>query len=179
MALIVEDGTGGNPLANSYATQAEANTYLTNTGRNSGNWKDAGNTGRDALLVLAAQFMMARWNGKWVGVESYEDQPLDWPRIGAFKRSGYSFDSNAIPEEVKRAQIEYAYAEATNPGSLFVQIAYDDTNRQITASRVRVDVVEESVQYSASNPAPQAFRKFPGADALIKHLVSKPGLMRV
>lgn len=180
MALIVETGSGTDPTANSYASLAEAQTYLTNSGRaGSAAWSNLSSAQRSEYLVLAAQYMVARWNGRWMGDVAYEDQPLDWPRVGAFKKSGNAFQSTEVPTEVKNAQIEYAYAEASNPGSLFPTIQYDDTARPLVSIRERVEgAVSEERQFSDRVTSPTRWRVFPVADALIRHLTGRQHLRR-
>ncbi len=172
MALVVEDGTGADPLANSYASDDDARTYLKNTGRFAGTWQNTARSTREGFLVLATQYMAARWNTLWNGIRSNEDQPLDWPRFDTFKRSGFVYQSDEMPIEVRDAQIEYALIEANNPGQLFQSPEYDPTRRQLTALSEKVDVIEESRQFSASNISPTTWRKYPIADNLISHLVS-------
>lgn len=175
MALVVETGSGQDANANSYISEADATAYLENSGRAAvGAWADLGITQRSGLLVLAAQYLTTRWNQKWLGRRVHEDQPLDWPRYNVWKRSGFAFSSSEIPVEVQRAQVEYAYIEASAPGSLFPNIAYDDTNRPLVSIREKVDVLEEERQF-AETPITTTWRKFPAADGLIRHLVSTGG----
>ncbi len=171
MTLVVEDGTGANPLANSYASDDAARTYLTNTGRFAGTWQNTARAQREAFLVLATQYMAARWNIRWKGIRSNEDQPLDWPRFDTFKRSGFVYQSDEMPPEVVDAQIEYALIEANNPGQLFDSPDYDPTRRNLTALSEKVDVIEESRSFSDTNISPTTWRKYPIADNLIAHLV--------
>lgn len=171
MALVVETGSGADPLANSYASDDDARTYLKNTGRFAGTWQNTARAVRESFLVLATQYMAARWNIRWMGIRSNEDQPLDWPRFDAFKRSGFVYQSDEMPIEVRDAQIEYALIEANNPGQLFASPDYDVTRRQLTGIREKVDVIEEARQFSDSNISPTTWRKYPIADNLIAHLV--------
>lgn len=172
MALVVETGSGANPAANSYISEVDANAYLTNSGRNTGAWKDAGASTRAGYLVLAAQYMASRWNLKWRGVRAQEDQPLDFPRFDTYKRSGFAYDSTEIPVEMQHAQVEYAIAEANNPGALFGVPETDSSRRDIVEKTDKVDVLTETRKFSGSNTPPRTWLKYPIADGLIKHLVS-------
>ncbi len=170
MALVVETGSGADPLANSYASDDDARTYLTNTGRIAGTWQNTARAQREAFLVLATQYMAARWNLRWMGIRSNEDQPLDWPRFDTFKRSGFVFQSDEMPPEVNNAQIEYALIEANDPGQLFGSPEYDPTRRNLTGISEKVDVIEESRTFSDTTISPTTWRKYPIADNLIAHL---------
>lgn len=163
----VEDGTGKNN-ATTYVTSAEADQYLENTGRKSGEWAGANNK----LVALNAAFvyMFARWSDLWLGIASNEDQSGDWPRRGVHQRSGFLFAANEIPPEVEKAQIEYAYIHLTQ-GGLILYPEYDDTNRAVTGKTDKVGPLEESRQYTDTSK-PETFRKYPVADNLIKNLVA-------
>jgi hypothetical protein len=180
MAIQYEVETGsGSETANSYVAVADADQYLENTGRNLGAWAALGSSGKQRNLILAQQYMTARWNGKWRGRETNERQALDFPRIHIQRKNGYFFNQTDIPQEVKDAQVEYALVETLNPGSLFPTIQYDDTNRTVKKIREKVDVLEEEREF-VDSPNVKSWRKFPIADGLIRHLVVTGGtLMRM
>lgn len=166
--FTVEDGTGL-AAANSYVTLAEADQYLENSGRKGGGWSHAGGEKQEAL-VKAFLYMFSRWTDRWRGITANEDQAGDWPRREVFKRSGHAFQSNEIPVAVKNAQIEYALIEANEPGSLFPNPEYDETNRAVTGKTDKIGPITESRQYSG-RISPTTFRKFPLADNMLKNLV--------
>jgi len=179
MAIQYEVETGsGSQTANTYISVADADQYLENTGRQGGNWAAGGSSAKQRFLILAAQYMTARWNSKWKGRATNEFQRLDWPRINVQRKNGFYFDQTTIPEEVQQAQVEYALLEATSPGTLFPTIQYDDTNRPLKKIREKVDVLEEEREFADGNGGrPQSWRKFPVADGLLKHLVSNGGML--
>ncbi len=175
--FIVENGNG---LVNAttYASIAEADQYLENTGRNLGAWAAGGDAAKQRALNLAADYMQARWNRRWKGRQTNEFQRLDWPRIGTQRKNGYYINSSEVPLEVKEAQTEYALLEITSPGTLFPTLAFDDTNRLPTRTRDKVDVLETEREYGSGMV--RNWRSFPIADGKIKHLVSPTGqLLRV
>jgi hypothetical protein len=166
--FTVEDGSGLSN-ANSYVTVAEADQYLENTGRkNSTTWGSKGTADKQAALTQAFFYMKARWQDRWMGIARYENQSGDWPRYSAYKRSGFLYEANEIPTEVKQAQIEYALVAVDT--SLFPNPAYDDTNRPVLEKTEKVDVLMESTRY-ADGSKPQTWRKYPLADNLISFLL--------
>lgn len=168
-SFVVEIGNGS-PLSNTYVSTDDADAYLQNSGRKVGDWDGVGHEGKEAALVKAWFFMLARWQTRWRGFPTFEDQAGDWPQRDQFKKSGHAFASNEIPPEVVNSQIEYALIEATTPNSLFPNPEYDETNRAVVAKTDKVDVLTETRQYS-DRKNPTIWRKFPLADNLIAHLV--------
>lgn len=167
--FVVETGAG-TPTANTYVSTDDADTYLKNSGRQVGAWDGAGHPGKEAALVKAWYFMLARWQTRWIGFPTFEDQGGDWPQRDQFKKSGHAFASNEIPRDVINSQIEYALIEATVPNSLFPNPEFDDTNRSVVAKTDKVDVLTETRQYS-DRKNPSTWRSFPLADNLISYLV--------
>lgn len=167
--LIVETGAGLD-TATSYVTVDEANQYLENTGRKGGDWGALGTSDKSVALNVAFTYMLARWSSRWHGIAANEDQAGDWPRRGVTKRSGHYYDSDEIPEAVKRAQIEYAYVHVAQ-GGLFIYPEYDESNRAVTSKSEKVGPLSESKTFSDSSQ-PQTFRKYPVADRLLQNLVA-------
>ena len=168
-SFVVETGAGS-PTANSYISVDDADAYLRNSGRKTGGWDSAGHEGKEAALVKAWIYMLARWQTSWKGFPTNEDQAGDWPQRDQLKKSGHTFASNEIPPEVQNSQVEYALIEAITPDSLFPNPVYDETNRSVVAKTDKVDVLTESRQFS-DRKNPSTWRSFPLADNLISHLV--------
>ena len=101
MALIVETGSIVTN-ANSYVSDTDYTTYA--TARN----KTVGSTEalREAELLKAMDYLES-YRSKFKGAKVTRDQPLQWPRYDVFI-DGYQIDSNAIPSELKNAQMELA-----------------------------------------------------------------------
>ena len=94
MAIVVEDGTGSNPLANSYVSEADLTTYASDRGITI-----AGTASQ--LLLLSMDTIETR---SYQGSKTDKDQPLSWPRSGVVV-NGESIASDEIPDDLKTAQI--------------------------------------------------------------------------
>lgn len=89
---------------NSYVTAAEAGAYF-GASLSAGAWAEVED--RDAALVSAARRLdQVAWRGR----RSDPQQPLAWPRSGAVDADGRPIPADAIPDNVKRAQMELALA---------------------------------------------------------------------
>lgn len=74
--LIVEDGTGSNPGANTYVPMADADAYW--SARASSAWVGASDDQKASALIQATQYLDARYQFK--GAKLLDSQPLEWPR---------------------------------------------------------------------------------------------------
>lgn len=107
--IIIEDGNGQNPLANSYVTLEETNTYFVNRGYT--DWADGDDDLKTFAILNACAYMELL---DWKGVKSIPNwppgmyYPLAWPRRGMFDRDGYTIWANDIPKKLKYAQMEIA-----------------------------------------------------------------------
>ena len=88
--IIVEDGTGSNPAANSYVSEAELSTYATDRGVTL--------TGTASVLIIQAMDYIESLN--YIGYKFDEDQPLQWPRQDVYI-DGYYVAPEDIPKELK------------------------------------------------------------------------------
>ena len=132
MAIVVEDGTGSNPLANSYVSEAELTTYATDRGI--------------TLIGVASQLLLLSMDTietrKYQGSKTSNDQPLSWPRSGVVV-NGSSIDSDEIPSDLKTAQIVTALSvdAGVNPmGQIDPAV-----------KREKVDVIEVEYQDNAAS----------------------------
>jgi len=104
MALVL-DATVGGAASNSYATEAEGDSYhesrLFATG-----WTGATTATKEAALVWASRLL--DYSFDWTGYKYTIEQALRWPRYSALDRDGQLFDSNEIPTELKDAVAEQA-----------------------------------------------------------------------
>ena len=174
--FVIETGSGTNTAANSFATVAEADQYLENSGRKAGVWASAGTAGKQSALIQGAQYMKARWEGFWLGQEKTAIQPLSWPQRGQFYPSNHAVSANEIPVDVQNSQIEYAYSMVVAlADTLAPDPTYDDSGRTITAKTEKVDVLMEQTQFSdkgGSGRNVDGFRAYPIADGLLKPFVA-------
>ena len=99
--LIVESGliVSG---ANSYVSDAEYVAYASQRGLTIG----ADDATREQQLIKAMD-LLESYRDKFKGSKVQRDQPLQWPRVSVFI-DGYQTDSNTLPKELKRAQMELA-----------------------------------------------------------------------
>lgn len=108
MALTIEDGTG-KADSNSYVSVAEAQAYATARGIS----LPSDEAEVEALLVKAMDYLEAQrklYSGErtWaVATTAHPDvQALQWPRTGAMLDCRTTIASDAIPAELKRAQMQ-------------------------------------------------------------------------
>lgn len=99
MALVVEDGSIVSG-ANTYASAAGFNTYLSNRGK----YLSGQNGTVEQLLLKAMDYIDTQ---AFLGTKSTKLQPLQWPRLDVVI-DGYSVDSDEIPDDLVYAQIETA-----------------------------------------------------------------------
>ena len=101
------DATVGGSDANSYVTADDAETYFS-TRFDSGSWQSATDGEKSGSLLSATNLLEQR---EWNGTAVTSTQALHWPRNGIPKRVGFTFESNtAIPQRIKNAQMELAFA---------------------------------------------------------------------
>ena len=135
--IVVESGSGANPSANSYVSEAELNTYASDRGVTL-------TESTDILLIKAMDYMESLL---YIGIKYDDDQPLQWPRFDVFI-DGYLEPRPTIPTEVKKGQMAVALAIDAGNGPL------DTLDRGV--KREKADVVE--VEYMDNAPAEQINR---------------------
>lgn len=102
MALVVEDGSGANANANSYADLAFIRAYNLARGREFTDDDDLGIA--RALLAMDYLQSLAYQGSRTFG----QDQPLEWPRENVWLYGDW-FANDAIPVQLKNAQAELAW----------------------------------------------------------------------
>lgn len=107
MALIVEDGSGLS-TAESYASVAEFDTYLTETSKTT----SATTAQKEAALRIATRYLDGLY--QWRGQIKVSTQALGWPRLVYYDSDGRQVTSIAVPEIIKDAACEAAFAHLTN-----------------------------------------------------------------
>ena len=108
------DTTVGGASANSYASLAEFNSYW--TGRMIPTGQAAPSTFSDAdkesqLKQATIELDLLRYRGR----QKTETQALKWPRTELYTDEGWVVDSDTIPQKIKDAQCELAYALLLEP----------------------------------------------------------------
>lgn len=133
MAIIVEDGsivTG----ANSYTSEAELTAYAADRGVTL--------TAAESVLLIKAMDYLETLS--YIGTKKTAAQPLQWPRTGV-TIDGYSFASDAIPSQLKAAQL--ALAVSIDAGADPLATIDRATKRE------KVDVLEVEYMDNAASKA--------------------------
>ncbi len=138
MAIIVEDGSIVSN-ANSYVTEAELTQYASDRGITI-----TGDT--EQLLIKSMDYIESL---SYIGVKFTIDQPLQWPRADVVI-DGYYFNSDAIPKELKKGQMETALSVDAGVDPLApvtrgkksvsvgaVSVTYDDVSESGSTTLVR------------------------------------------
>ena len=107
MALIVEDGTLVEG-ATSFVSVAEIRAYAAARGRTVPAEDAPGDTKIEQAAIVAMDFIQALAT-RFAGSFTYDGQYLPFPRYG-MRVGGVYLAKDAIPEDIKRAQIELALA---------------------------------------------------------------------
>jgi hypothetical protein len=160
MALIVEDGTGLNPLANGYISVVELDAY----------WSCRNVTlsqtdpEKEAAIIIATQYVDL--NNKWKGTIAMSDQPLDWPRVAVVDDEGRVIPSFTIPNQLKNAVAEYAKRQLSAP------IQPDVTDEgALKKTKKKVDVIEVETEYQDNTGGYFGIRSYPLADNYLIGLI--------
>lgn len=118
MTLIVETGTNV-ANSNSYASTSDADDRLISRGNTV--WENLDDDVKQVSLILATDYMTAKYRTLWTGYRSYINQSLDWPRFQvpyvdtttAYNPFPSYYPINTVPVEVKNACIDLAARAAT------------------------------------------------------------------
>lgn len=103
MALVVEDGSEVSG-ANSYVTVTEANDWFASV--NDSEWAALADAEKERHLIMAAGHVDSENIYPLSGTRGTVTQALSWPRDNAtYQNGGPDVPANAIPNDVKRAQI--------------------------------------------------------------------------
>ena len=110
MSIFVEDGSGTNADANSYASVDDLQTYASLRGVTIPD--DAPLL--ESLLIKAMDYLEAQ-RDRYKGVKASAIQPLQWPRKDAWDISypGALYPSDEIPRELEAAQLALAVESHT------------------------------------------------------------------
>jgi hypothetical protein len=102
---VTLDATVGGVNANTYCTQAEADTFH-DTQPYPAIWTAATSDNKNRALVTATRILDDEI--AWYGVVTDQKQRLQWPRQGMVKPNGYYVDPNTLPDALKNATAELA-----------------------------------------------------------------------
>ena len=97
---------------NTFVTQAAADAYMASHARGSVSWGALGDPAKEIYLVTAfRELQRLCYKGAKTGGSA---QTAAWPRTSVLDREGDPIDENTIPDDIKNAQIEYAYELSVN-----------------------------------------------------------------
>ena len=162
ITLVLEDGTGSNPAANSYISEAFMSDYADLQGSTA--WCD--NTSLQTLaLVQASQFLDLRYSGRFCGELVDADQGLLFPRLVNETNTG-------IPKQLKNAVAALALQFLTE-GALDLNANSDSA---ISSESVSVGngAVTETVNYFKES-SKVAFSQFAITDRYVNQLMTNIG----
>lgn len=107
------NATPKSPTANSYLTEVEANTILTEEWLNADAWVAAVTAKREAALIMGTFLMEAAFI--YEGSRTDITQALRLPRHSLVDQDGYTIDHNTVPKLAKKACAVFAnYLLAAN-----------------------------------------------------------------
>jgi hypothetical protein len=118
-------------------------------------WPAADQAARESALRKATVYLDGRY--RWVGLLSDLNQPLGWPRIGAYDSEGRYL--TGIPDKLKKACAELARHALTE----HLSPPLDRGGRVVSET-----VGSVSMQYAEDAPAG---RTYPAVDLLLRGLV--------
>ena len=130
MTLVVEDGTGTNPAANTYVSAATLTAYALARGYTLV-------ADPEQLLIQAMDYVEGL---PFQGIKQLQFQPLEFPRYRMYI-DGYPLLSNVLPKQLMDGQCQVAMAIDQGNGPL------QDQPRMVT--KEKVNGIE--VDYSASS----------------------------
>ena len=103
-------GTSGN----SYATVAEADTYMDDSIRGATAWAAVDADDKARALLSATRLLDKQC---WIGEKTAASNTLEWPRTGVTDADGNAIDENTVPTQIVNGSIELAY-ELSQDGTL-------------------------------------------------------------
>lgn len=169
MALTVENGTGLS-TADSYLSEADADTYHVNHGNTS--WAAAVTGDKETALRNATQYLDLAYGQRLDGVRLKQTQSLDWPRANVSDRDGYSVGYNSVPVCVADATAEAALRSLTE--SLLTDVSGGDSGLQ--SESIKVGSLAISQTYLGSN---DPLKTFSIIDRLMAQFVSSSNVAEI
>lgn len=168
--LVVEDGTGTNPTANSYGSVQEWKDFWTEVGYDFSAYADPD---IEVALVRAARYIEVRFRNCFYGwMLEPETQPLAFPRYGFCLPSGVPVDG--VPINLKKAQFEYAKRALPETAELMPDPADTDaTGMVIRRKSTEVGPIKKSLEYAGSGA--RQLQRYPAADKWLEDFMPSGG----
>ena len=193
MAFTVEDGTGVTG-ANAYVSLSEANTYFTDRNRTEWTATTVTDSAKQAALVRATDHIERRFAHRFKGQKASESNALSWPREGVTLNNGQTIEDNEMPDQLKRACMEYARLalDRTELDPVATEVGTDQTGRvqgKVTTRKVgslqettdeRYEDLSIRARYAqefgdkkpSSNVVSEAsLQEYPAADLFLEQLI--------
>jgi hypothetical protein len=167
MALILEDGTGSNPLADTYRGVADLRIYAQLRGVK---LETFSNNECEAALIKAMDYLEAQGH-RYKGYKANSDQPLQWPRkdVWDVELNGARHPDNDIPRLLEYAQLALALESMQT----------DTTDGADARQVVKEKVGNIEITYSADSPKQNFVAALSKPAALLAPLFKRNGLTAV
>lgn len=173
MPIVVETGSGRDPLAVSYATVDGASLYF-GSSMDAENWDDLDLLDQERALVTASRLLDSLMD--WKGTQVYPDQPLAWPRRSVRDPSGRVWPYNAVPTAVRNATAALALQLASNPETASAissdtsSTTGDDALKRVKLGSLEIEYQAASSTTTTTQAATTASRSIPvSITAMLKH----------
>jgi len=178
VTFTVEDGTGLSS-SNAYASVDDVTTYITDRGGND-TWGGKPSAEKQAEIIVASDYIDARWGGQFRGYRTSSTQAMEWPRASAYDDAGYTLEE--VPTAIVEALAEYVIVLQTED-SLAPNPTYDASGRPVTEEEREAGgsagKVRTRVRFTPGG-LPLTWRAYPVADGKLRELVTGgSGTMRV
>lgn len=136
------NATPGSPTADSYATLAEGDIFFA-ASLYPEVWTAASDDNQERALKMGTRLLDAYF--KWLGMRTYSDQALGFPRTGLFRDSTVPVDSVTIPIEIRNAAIEFSkWLLENNPNTENQTIAQGITEIKVATIQLKFKEVLEA-----------------------------------
>lgn len=167
MAIVVEDGTGSNPAANSYTDVDALKAYAKARGVS---LSGKTNTDLEAALIRAMDFLESK-HDQFKGYKTSTSQALQWPRedVWGVERPDQLTGNDEIPRVLEYGQLALAIDA----------LSHDLQPTQMPSEKGRIvkEKVDGVVELTYSNEGKvRDVPAFAKADALLAPLYKKNGL---
>lgn len=113
-------------------------------------------------LRRAAQYLDRQYN--FIGQQQYQDQARDWPRLTDKLVDGWPIDPDTIPDAIRYAQFELAYAFEVGGVDPYTTLTAGTVKR----SRAKAGPVESETEYEQGRNTP----RFVAVEGLLRDYVN-------
>ena len=171
----------GDPAADSYISLADANTYFLNRGEPTWSGTDAQ---KENALRRGTTYLDNQYRTRWIGIRSYQDQALGWPRIDGARgpmlfNPGFLIDLYDIDGfQILYSEVPWQVQNATAEAALLYMQGVPLEPRLVRGNMIKsqtnkVDVISQETVWMDGAPGQDRFIVIEG---LLRGLVkSTPG----